>query len=601
MRWLLRCAWLGVLISTAAPAHAQSSLPPNTGEILKDCLQTVSSLRIGGIGVQPRFATIELCLHAAPQSCFKIRVDDPKDNCDAEPAGAWCPHWEADKPPADVRAAVRDALRACRDPWQRPGYPRLGEGLEFTWDPATANRQSLHHAAPILIALGLVITPAVLGITLGRVFRRPSWRRFSIGVLGTMILSLAGVSFGAFILQRLVAWDIALLATLLALSFLVGSATAHASEIVVLGVSLLLACLGLEYAVRLWMPTPQRFPGPEQATLASRWMAADLRCAALYEVGPLVALSDIPVRSSQLGSEPQPRLVVHLGDSMTFGPRVYEEKAFPAALRALQPDVHHFNFGIGSADTDFEFLALHRILAVHSPTIVVLHVFTGNDINGIDEAYGCCDSGPLLDYHEGGPTARCPEPRWHFSLRTYLARSPAPYPLRVATAESYAARHMVVAFSRLVFGLETSSADGAPSVSPIAVRWQHFEQILAKLRDELGRRHVRFVVTILPDRHALESEQPANVAAYQTGRRVAAVTARLGIETLDAWELFADALRKDGSRPYFLDDNDIHFSVGGHLLVAKWLAERLGDASPSSPKGGPSRSVNAVVYGRPRP
>jgi hypothetical protein len=198
-------------------------------------------------------------------------------------------------------------------------------------------------------------------------------------------------------------------------------------------------------------------------------------------------------------------LVVHLGDSMTFGTGVDADEAFPALLDRRHPQTAHASYSVWAVGTDFEYLLLGKILAVHTPALVVLHVFLGNDVYEMDRPYECCDMGPLLDYPRSGPTARCSEPRWGFSVRAYLGRSPSPYPLRVATAWSASARYAAAAFSQFAFRFDRPphliNAVGEASEDG----WEHFTQVLAAMRDELATRGIPFVVSLLPTRFALEN------------------------------------------------------------------------------------------------
>lgn len=100
--------------------------------------------------------------------------------------------------------------------------------------------------------------------------------------------------------------------------------------------------------------------------------------------------------------------------------------------------------------------------------------------------------------------------------------------------------------------------------------WDHFEQILTRMRDDLPDGAV-LVVDVLPTRQALEAADPTTTASYRAGRRIAALTAALGIRTVDTWSVLSDAVRRDGAERYFRQGNDIHFTPEGHRLIADWL------------------------------
>jgi hypothetical protein len=221
--------------------------------------------------------------------------------------------------------------------------------------------------------------------------------------------------------------------------------------------------------------------------------------------------------------------VVHLGDSLTFGSGVGETEAFPALLDERATGARHVNFGVWAVGTDFEYLLMEKILAEQTPAMVVLHVYAGNDISDIDRPYECCDGGPLLTYETGVPRARCSTPRWGISLASRAGRSPPPFPLRVATAYSYAARHAAARFSRLVFRFDAPPNFIGVEGEASEEGWEHFTAILARMRDELRRRGIPFVVDILPSRWALDSTIPPEAPSYRSGRRIAAIAADLGI------------------------------------------------------------------------
>jgi len=44
---------------------------------------------------------------------------------------------------------------------------------------------------------------------------------------------------------------------------------------------------------------------------------------------------------------------------------------------------------------------------------------------------------------------------------------------------------------------------------------------------------------------------------------------------VDAWDVLAEAVRRDGARRYFIGEHDIHFTPEGHRLLAEWLDRQL--------------------------
>lgn len=392
-------------------------------------------------------------------------------------------------------------------------------------------------------------------------------------MLAVAALTFAGVEG----LQEVGTWDTISIGVLMLAGLLVGAASIERRGAVVL--SLLtswLALAGLEVGSRLWLPPPPSFPGPAVASLLFKPAAWDAGCSVLHAASvddDVHVLRRVPP-DAEARLRDRAALVVHVGDSMTFGEGVRDEETFPWLLDRRDPAVVHRNYGIWAVGVDFEYLLLQRVLAEHSPAMVVLHLYVGNDVYDIDRPYACCDAGPLLDYGTSGPTARCPKPHWRFPVTFRLSRSPPPYPLRVVANWSFAARHCAAALSRWASALEPGaafiSAEGEANESD----WDHFAQILAQLRDDLAGK-TQLVVVLLPARRALEAADPNGSASYIAGKRIEKITTALGIRTLDPWNVFVEAVKKDGSRKYFLDENNIHFTPEGNRLLADWLEKEL--------------------------
>jgi hypothetical protein len=434
-------------------------------------------------------------------------------------------------------------------------------------------------AQAVAFALLIIVVPLFGGIVLGRTLRQWRWGAL-LGVFAIALLTLAAVEG----VQHVGAWDVISVGALLAIGLLLGGARVDWESSSSLVVSSVLALAILEATVRWWLPLPPRFPSPSEAALIFKPSVWDAGCSVLYGSASV----ENGVRALRHGSASRhvrkdAPLVVHLGDSMTYGEGVSDEETFAALLDARQPAVMHRNYGVWAVGTDFEYLLLRRILAEQTPAMVVLHVYVGNDVYDIDRPYACCDAGPLLDYGPGGPTARCASARWSFPLTFRLSRSPPPYPLRVATSWSYTARHAAAAFSRLVSRLEPRADFIRTEGEAEESGWEHFAQILAQLRDELPA-NVDLIVDLLPNRQALEAADPTDLPSYRAGQRVAQITAKLGIRTLDAWDLLANAVKRDGSHRYFRDQNDIHFTPEGHRLVTDWLEMQLPSATQSPPR-----------------
>jgi lysophospholipase L1-like esterase len=555
-----------VAFLAVAPSVALArALPPAAAFALKDTFDSVRACRVEAIGIDGSTATVRLCLRVQEDMCFSLTLDDPQPRCGGEPMGPWCVQWTAGDPSDEIRDAIRTALRDSTNTWVDPEYAgraaRWGETSETVTLPPPRWRT-------LVLAFLLTAGPLLAGGVVGRRIR--SLRRWWMPAVLALVLASAALALAC--LPGIGIWDVVSLAVLCIAGLLLGFTASDRRVALLFIVSSAIAFAGLEWATREFLPAPPRFPPPEDATFVLGPGSWDGGCMALYRPAGK--------RSGHFRDAASTGAVVHLGDSLTFGSGVGETEAFPALLDARATGTRHVNFGVWAVGTDFEYLLMEKILAEQTPAMVVLHVYAGNDISDIDRPYECCDGGPLLTYETGVPMARCSTPRWGISLASRAGRSPPPFPLRVATAYSYAARHAAARFSRLVFRFDAPpnfiGAEGEASEEG----WEHFTAILARMRDELRRRGIPFVVDILPSRWALDSTIPAEAPSYRSGRRIAAIAADLGIRTLDPWDVLRAAVQRDGSSRYFLGDSDIHFTPEGHRLMANWLAEHLPPPSP---------------------
>jgi lysophospholipase L1-like esterase len=423
-------------------------------------------------------------------------------------------------------------------------------------------------AEAIVLALVLFAAPLFIGVLLGGVLGR---HRGYVTLAATAVAVLTAL--GLRMLPQVGAWDTIGFGALMVAGLLFGSAGIDRRSAVTLVVSLIVAVVGVEVGLRQWLPPPPRFPNAENAALVFEPEAWDAGCSVLY-AEDIDADLHVLRRAKPNPKTPQhPPLVIHLGDSMTYGEGVKAEEAFPALLDARSQTIIHRNYGVWAVGTDFQYLMLLRILDAHSPAMVVVHVYGANDIYDIDRPYACCDAGPLLEYDPDWVAARCVDASWRLSLAFRLSRSPPPYPLRVATHWSYTARHAAAAFSRLVSWFEPRADFVRSEGEASETGWQHFTQILTHMHDELPP-NVELIVNLLPSRQALEAPNPKSAPSYRASRRVATIAEELGIRTLDAWSVFATAVHRDGVGRYFRE-HDIHFTPEGHRLLATWLETQL--------------------------
>jgi hypothetical protein len=444
----------------------------------------------------------------------------------------------------------------------------------------------------VLIGLGLLAGPPWIGFLAARAglaMVRPR------GPVGRRILGLgvaAALTAAAFLLPW-GAWDASLSAVLGGLGVLRGLrkpvAGAWRTDAGVLAA--VLCVLGLlELTERVLGHRAQGVLPPGEALLfldpreQSAFEAE--ACRVLY---PAADSAVVRTRLA-LSSEGRPRVVLHLGDSMVYWFQVTPSESAIPKLDELDRAVRHVSAAVPPTDQAFQWLALRRWWPLVHPDVVVVHVCQQNDGAVDTYHYPCCRPDTLLDLSTDPPRERCPEPRtvegrWD-GLRSWLERSPPPYPLRVAVAGSAFAQHAVEAFAALGRGGPHAGGD----------RWPEYRRVLSALRDECRGRGVPLVAVLAPQRAELEPDEPQHGAAAASRSRFRATFADLGIPLLDAHEVFAPEVARGGTSPFFQSEawspRDMHLTARGHALLASWLVEALApwtsDATPgASPAWGP--------------
>jgi hypothetical protein len=198
-----------------------------------------------------------------------------------------------------------------------------------------------------------------------------------------------------------------------------------------------------------------------------------------------------------------------------------------------------------------------------------MHVYEGNDLDGLDSRYPCCEWQPLLTYEDGTAALRCAHgtnPDFGRAGWAWLRdHNPPPYLLRVWIGTSAAAAHIAAAMSRESYML----AD-----QPLEIRLAHLESILRSTRDALAARGIHFVVDVVPARSWLEDGKEWQ----HYGPRILEIARRLDIAALDGSEVMRDAAAH--GQQLFFENGDIHFNAAGHLLWARWLHDQLRVVTP---------------------
>lgn len=163
---------------------------------------------------------------------------------------------------------------------------------------------------------------------------------------------------------------------------------------------ILVLCAGIEIALRFLFPQPTYSKLLEQvggyyapSELNTFTLKKNYRGAEPSQEFPgtyvKVTTNKDGFRGAELGTSPDKILVV--GDSYTFGVYVNDEETYPAVLNELitrnNPSYQVINAGYaGGFETDQQYVWLRQAVKEHKPRIVILGIFLGNDILGINTA-----------------------------------------------------------------------------------------------------------------------------------------------------------------------------------------------------------------------
>jgi lysophospholipase L1-like esterase len=444
----------------------------------------------------------------------------------------------------------------------------------------------------LLTCVALVVVPVGLGASVGVAVRRLYGRRLE-GLL-TAIVCLAvpaAAVFAAGVRYPIVGpWDSAVEAALVGIGVLWGAhrALADAASLLLLATATTMSLLVLELLARLFLPPPPAFPtragihllladALRTDAMHQPWdtLCKDVVCAITYEDEYRTiydldsARHDIVTPRTFSPRAGATRRVLHLGDSIAFGFGLPRNQTFTAALERLEPGVQHINAAIPGTAPDAYLAVLPRWLTSTDIDVVVMHVYEGNDLDGLDSRYPCCGWQPLLTYENRAATLRCAhgtDPDFGRAGWAWLRdHNPPPYLLRAAVDTSAAAAHLAAAMAREPYTL----AD-----QPLETRLAHLESILRGVADAVAARRIRFVLDVVPARSWLEDGRQWQ----HYGPQIIDVARRLDIATLDGSEVFRDAAAR--GQHLFFENGDIHFNAAGHLLWARWLHDQLPTVTP---------------------
>jgi lysophospholipase L1-like esterase len=246
--------------------------------------------------------------------------------------------------------------------------------------------------------------------------------------------------------------------------------------------------------------------------------------------------------------------VVALGDSFTFGAEVDDGERWTEALERLDPAVEVLNLGVNAYGTDQEVTLYERRGARYAPDVVVLALFTGNDLE--DVRYRRRFHWPRPYYVLAGatPTLRPARASLDVRLRT----------------SSYVGELLYGALERWIPAQELAPEWREGDTLPLV------RALLARLAERCADGGARCLVLLVHPR------ERAPYPEDERERRVREALEELGIALLDTRALFPrDAVARGLYAP------GGHWSPAGHALVASALHARLAGlgwlAAPPAP------------------
>ncbi len=463
----------------------------------------------------------------------------------------------------------------------------------------TDSLDQLAPATDALIAVLYLVLPALAGHGLGLVVQRPL-RRLPLAAIAIAMPLLALLAWQ---LARLGLWDALAMAGAATLGLLLARIDLAARPVRLRLLLVLLATLaGLctaEALVRLLLPTlnggydrqvlaialpriDKEHIGQIRTPLSGEVMLS--QCCMLY---PGNCHGEFDGRTQR--TPPATRVVLHLGDSLTEGFGLDPqrgERPFAAVLEDATPGVAQINAGQSATAPDFHLAVARHWLPKLPVRLVVLHLFAGNDVDGMGSAFDCCAGQPLFD---ATLRERCPQPRWQpgygESLRWFLAHSPPPSLVRALTPVSVLARYWVVRQEDLRRWLEpgreppskNEERELAQLPAPDLQRqWRALQGVLQSLAADLRARQIPLLVSVIPARTALEKPQPHATEGWRIRQQMLDLCQRLGIRALDPGPAIEAWAHKDGFDAVFLPGHDVHFSAQGHRHYAAWLMAQVG-------------------------
>lgn len=438
----------------------------------------------------------------------------------------------------------------------------------------------------LIISLGLVAIPIGCGALVGTALCRLRRRRFRGIIAAIAFLALPAVAaFGLVVRFPIVGlWDAGLAGLFFGFGLWWSAHRIFADprNVFLAASASVVGLLLIELYARIFLPPPPAFPMQHAPHLLladalrgdlthQPWdtLSKDLVCSIVYGAQYRAIFDSTNARRDIVMPEtfvPRPearRRVLHLGDSMAFGFGLPRNETFTAELERLEPGIQHVNAAIPGTAPDAYLALLQKWIEVEDIDAVVMHIYEGNDLDGLDSRYPCCDWQSLLAYDVDGAALRCPQgtsPALGDAGYTWLRyHTPPPYLLRAVMGTSSAAAYVAAAMSLEPYFLVDQ---------PLSTRLEHLEAILRSAREALAARDIAFVVHAMPSRPWLED--PRSWQHFTPG--ILETANRAGVAAIDSSDFFRDAVA--GGQTLFFENRDIHFNAEGHRLLAIWLHER---------------------------
>jgi len=310
-------------------------------------------------------------------------------------------------------------------------------------------------------------------------------------------------------------------------------------NVAICAVLALLALAGMEGYLRLTIP-PMREGALFEYTAQSKRYKVMKPHADMQIYGTRVRTNALGFRGAEVAAkQPGEYRVVVLGDSMTFGPGIADERLYTAQLeqklRARHPGVRVLNLAVEGYNILQYEAVLHEVALALEPDLVLVALFPVNDFEM--DTY---EANRRVAFGEGQGS----DP-WRYSLYAYRAYG-------------YKLEHVAqTAFQRLV---------PAPEKAATADGWDANTAALRRIARAAEARGLPLLVAMLPHTKGFETQRPAFA-------RVDAWCAQERIVCLDVLARFRARPVIDGE--LVLNRIDAHGNDEYHRLVAELIAPHV--------------------------